>query len=227
MITGLLKLVVRNTSHREFLRGKVRDLLGWDPEHWVRVVYSREWQEFIGLLPLERLRVLEISPGPRPVISDREGVSYYRSVQFPEFDITRDVLPEKFDLIIAEQVFEHIRYPYRAAGNVREMLNDDGIFLIATPFLIKIHGVPEDYTRWTEDGLRNFLEECGFTCEVHSWGNKKAVRANLKRWREYGWRRDLRNEPEFPATVWAYARKLKQNGHSQTQVLSSAPQRRG
>ena len=104
-------------------------------------------------------------------------------------------------------MFEHLRHPYRAADNVYKMLRDDGLFLIATPFMVKIHGHPQDYTRWTPDGLRAFLEDCNFVAEVHAWGNRKAVRSNFATWRQYGWRRDLRNEVEFPASVWAYARK--------------------
>jgi len=50
-------------------------------------------------LPLRTLKVPEISPGGRPVI-DRSSVAYYRAVDFPEFDITRDFLSETFDIII-------------------------------------------------------------------------------------------------------------------------------
>ena len=38
------------------------------------------------------------------------------------------------------------------------MLNDNGVFLIVTPFLIKIHGHPHDFTRWTPEGLQAFLD---------------------------------------------------------------------
>ena len=172
------------------------------------MVYRQEWQRFFASLPLQSLRVLEISPGPHPVI-EKSSTGYYRAVNFPDFDITQNVLPEKFDLIIAEHVFEHLRNPYKAAGNVYQMLQDDGVFLIATPFMIKIHSHPQDYTRWTPDGLRAFLEDCDFAAEVHAWGNRKAVAGNFARWREYGWRRDPRNEADFPASVWAYARKRR------------------
>ncbi len=90
-------------------------------------------------------------------------------MDYPEFDITKQTIPKQFDVIIAEQVFEHLRHPYAAARNVRAMLKDDGVFLIATPFLIRIHGQPNDYTRWTPDGLKAFLEDCGFDAEVRSW----------------------------------------------------------
>jgi SAM-dependent methyltransferase len=177
---------------------------------WARVVYSREWRKFLASLPLQNLTVLEISPGNRPVV-DPQSVKHYRAIQFPEFDITKDALSEHFNIIIAEQVLEHVRHPYSAAKNLYEMLKDDGICLIATPFLIKIHGVPRDYTRWTPEGLNGFLEDCGFTAEIRAWGNRKSVKANFARWSKYGWKRDLRNEADFPVSVWAYARKQRSN----------------
>ena len=201
----ILRALVRRPGYRKYLLQKVS---GYDPEQWIRVVYSQEWQRFFASQPLQSLSVLEISPGPLPVL-EQSRVAHYRAVYFPEFDITQHVLPEKFDIIIAEHVFEHLRHPYKAARNVHKMLQDDGVFLIVTPFMIKIHSHPQDYTRWTPDGLRAFLEDCDFAAEVHAWGNRKAVAGNFARWREYGWRRDLRNEADFPASVWAYARKRR------------------
>lgn len=205
-VSGVFRELVRRPSYRRYLWNKFLRTSGYDTEQWIRVVYRREWQGLLSSLHLQSLRVLEISPGRSPVI-ERGRVAYYQAVNFPEFDITQDILSEKFDIIIAEQVFEHLRYPYRAARNVHRMLSDDGIFFIATPFLIKIHEVPRDYTRWTPDGLDAFLEDCGFSSEIHSWGNRKAVKANFGVWSQYGWRRDLRNEPDFAVCVWAYARK--------------------
>ena len=205
MLENLLE-IARRPSYRGYVLHKLLRPLGYEPDQWVRVVYSREWETFLSSLPLRSLTALEISPGAQPVI-EKSRVKSYRTVHFPEFDITQQALPATFDIIIAEQVFEHLRHPYRAAANIRKMLNDDGVFLIATPFLIRIHGSPSDYTRWTPAGLQGFLEDCGFTAEVRAWGNRKAVKANFTKWREYGWKRDLRNETAFPACVWAYARK--------------------
>ena len=33
---------------------------------------------------------------------------------------------------------------------------------IATPFLVRVHNVPIDCSRWTADGLSYLLQECGF-----------------------------------------------------------------
>ena len=215
-----LTTFMQRPGYRQYLRNKLRDQItdigenllrrtGYNQEMWVRIVYRREWQDFLAALPLKSLAALEISPGGLPVLNE-SSVAYYRAVSFPGFDVTQEALSEQFDIIIAEHVFEHLRHPYRAAHNVYKMLRDGGVFLFATPFLIKIHGHPQDYTRWTPDGVSGFLEDCGFTADVHCWGNRKAVKANFASWSHYGWRRDLRNEAEFPASVWAYARKQVQ-----------------
>jgi predicted SAM-dependent methyltransferase len=46
------------------------------------------------------------------------GFRSYHSLKFFESDIAETTLPRSFDIIIAEHVFEHLRYPYAAARNV-------------------------------------------------------------------------------------------------------------
>ncbi len=176
-------------------------------EQWQRVVLNRTIREWVDALKPESLDALEISGESWP----RHG--YFRShrgVDFPEFDVCADRLEDQFDLVIAEQVFEHVPYPYRAARNVLAMLRPGGRFLIATPFLVKIHACPLDCSRWTESGLRYFLEDCGFPPEgirTASWGNRSCVKANLRsRWPIYvRGLHSLRNDPEYPIQVWAMA----------------------
>ena len=209
----LLKMIKRQVSPKtweagqEFFR-RVRAAAGYQETHWVRKAQIDAWRAFLNALPIGQLDALEISPADTAVWR-AAGFSSYTAVQFPEFNITQETLPRQFDVIIADQVFEHLRDPARAARNVRAMLKDGGVFMLATPFLVKIHAYPNDYTRWTPDGLRSFLEDAGFDAEIHAWGNRKAVVANFKRWAAFGWGRDLRNEPDFPVNVWAYAKKRK------------------
>jgi len=207
----LLKMIKRRVSPETWesgqrLKRKILASLGHDDMQWVRKTQVDAWRSFLRGLPASGRDALEISPGGQTIWRDI-GFRSYTEVQFPDFDITRDRLPRSFDVIIADQVFEHLRDPYRAVRNLRTMLKDEGVFLIATPFLIKIHAYPHDFTRWTSDGLREFLADAGFDAEIHAWGNRKAVIANLKRWVPYGWGRDLRNQPDFPVNIWAYARK--------------------
>jgi SAM-dependent methyltransferase len=176
-------------------------------QQWSRVVMNRECRQWVEALGPERLKVLEIS-------GQEWGSLYsfkeYHSTDYPDYDVCQAPLPQTFDLVIAEQVFEHLLWPYRAGRNVYQMLNPGGHFLVSTPFLIKIHGHPIDCSRWTELGLKHLLAECGFPLErirTSSWGNRACVKANFRSWTPHRWWRSLRNEPDFPCTVWALAEK--------------------
>lgn len=187
---------------QRWLRGQS----GYLDVQWGRVTYIEHWKQFLSGLPTDRLSLLEISPGP--VSMWRElGWASYTPVQYPDFDIMKDVLPDQYDVIIAEQVFEHLRRPYAAARNIHAMLKCDGVFIIGTPFMIRVHNEPGDYTRWTELGMTALLEDTGFVAETHSWGNEKCIIANFDSWEPFRKGRDLSNRPDLPIHVWAYARK--------------------
>jgi SAM-dependent methyltransferase len=176
-------------------------------EHWIRVVMNRETAKIIGNLSVEKLHVLELS-GER---WKDGGFKSYTSLAYPDYDICEIPLKDRFDLIVAEQVFEHLLWPYKAANNVYEMLSNNGYFLVTTPFLIRIHNHPVDCSRWTETGMKYFLAESGFSIDkirTGSWGNKACLKANLKDWKRYcPWAHSLKNEPDFPLVVWAFAQK--------------------
>jgi SAM-dependent methyltransferase len=183
------------------------DLVHYDHEHWTRPVMHRECVKLLRDIGMEKLEVLEISAGG---FWKTLPFKSFREANYPEFDICKDRLDGQFDLIIADQVFEHLLWPYRATRNVHSMLRSGGYFLVVTPFLIKYHPIPHDCSRWTETGMKYFLAECGFDLErvkTGSWGNRACVRANFKKWARAGWFGSLQNEPEFPVTVWALANK--------------------
>lgn len=174
---------------------------------WSRVVMNDACTELLRPLPHRGFAALEVSGRKWQDF----GFASYRGVDFPEFDLCADPLPDRFDLVIAEQIFEHLLYPYRAGRNVHAMLRPGGWFLISVPFLVKVHNYPIDCTRWTELGLKHFLHECGFPLapiQTGSWGNRACVTANFSGWVPYDPdAHDLSNEPEFPYHVWALARR--------------------
>ena len=176
-------------------------------EHWARTVMNREVREMISRLYPDNLESLEISGTTWSNMSFKS----YKSIHYPDFDICESSLDEMFDLIIAEQVFEHLLWPYRAGKNVHKMLKSDGYFLITTPFLLRVHNFPIYCSRWTETGIKYFLAECGFDIEriqTGSWGNRACIQANFLNWAIYRpWFHSLKNEPDFSVVVWALAQK--------------------
>jgi len=205
----MAEAVISWARARPQLKARLQRMLnaaGYDTTDWMRIVMYRRCFEFIRSLGPEQLDVMEISAGTQWVREFR--FRSYTPTEFPVFDICSDVLPRRFDLIIADQVFEHLKWPYRAARNVHQMLNPGGWFLVTVPFLVRVHRSPIDCMRWTEEGLSYFLQECGFAenaITTGSWGNRACVKANLTAWRKRGPFDSLTNEPDFPLVVWAFA----------------------
>jgi SAM-dependent methyltransferase len=174
---------------------------------WSRVVMIEAMSKLVEDLQPQRLRALEISGNNW----QHTGFMSYSEAHFPDYDLCERPLPDRYDIVIADQVFEHLLWPYRAGKNVYEMLAPGGYFLVSTPFLVRVHNFPTDCTRWTEMGMKYFLAECGFPLgkiRTDSWGNRRCAIADFKRWTPYrtGFH-TLTNEPDFPVHVWALAQK--------------------
>jgi len=176
-------------------------------QHWCRVIMDQETDRLIRSLDYKELSVLEISGDKWKNFSFKK----YENTDYPSYDVCSGVLKTKYDLIIAEQVFEHLLRPYQAGKNVYEMLNPGGYFLITTPFLLRIHPHPVDCSRWTETGLQYFLAECGFNLEsivTDSWGNLECLLSNYNRWTVFDkGNHSLEKDPLVPLVVWALAKK--------------------
>lgn len=186
---------------------KLAAAVGYDKQHLTRTVAYREIDRWLDALGAERRDALEISAGWK--WRGRQWGSF-TEMNWPQHDICKDVLDRKFDIVIADNVWEHLLYPYRAARNVHSMLRPGGWFVNITPFMIRYHPIPTDCSRWTELGMTHFLEEAGFDparIVTGSWGNASAVKANFHRWARTGWKRSLPNDERFPVTIWAIAQK--------------------
>ena len=193
---------------RSLARSYLPPLLGMSETDWVRVVMNRETEAFVKTLDVSNMDALEISGTAWARVAFRT----FQSAYYPEYDVCAGPLAhEAYDIIFAEQVFEHLLWPYRASKHVYQMLRPGGVFVVTTPFLVRVHPTPLDCSRWTELGLKYLLAEGGFELEniqTGAWGNRASVIANFKRWRRYiPWLDSLKNDPLLPASVWAFARK--------------------
>lgn len=83
-----------------------------------------------------------------------------------------------FDAVIASEVIEHLSDARAAIDEMKRVLRVGGKLILTTPFLFKVHGDPEDYVRYTEDGIRKIVgEDCEI--DIRKVGNKIAVIIDL------------------------------------------------
>jgi SAM-dependent methyltransferase len=159
--------------------------------------------------------LLGLQPETRSAI-EISGVSHsgyswqrYTSSRYPDLDLCAPPRTlDTYDVVICEQVLEHVEDPWRAARTLHDLCRPGGHVLVSTPFLIRVHPTPFDFWRFTEDGLRRLLTGAGFAVdEIGSWGNRRAVRGNLRRFPKMRPWRSLHNESEFPLVVWAFAHR--------------------
>lgn len=181
-----------------------------------RVVMHRSSRRLIGRFNPATLDAAEISGR----FGKRFAFKSYIQFGYPAYDICAGPFtdPEtsavrQFDLILANQVWEHLDRPYTALAHVQQMLRAGGYFWIAVPFFIPFHAAPNDNSRWSARGLKNLLIEAGFDESrviARQWGNRAAAARNL----EPDWpprfdknMDDLTNDPEMPLCAWALAQK--------------------
>lgn len=184
--------------------------------HWCRIVMNENMQKLVENYLLvdesKSLRCMEISGNQWKDFFTTRGHDF-KEVHYPEFDITSvQNFEDTYDVIIAEQVWEHLDRPYTAMKNAYQMLNEGGILIVTTPFLVQIHNFPGDYTRWTKDGLKQLFVEGGFreqNIKTDSWGNLDCILDGFYTpWSVFNPNiHSLDNQPGFPMVVWGIAVK--------------------
>ena len=176
--------------------------------------------------PASRRMIQELIPQQLDVaeISGKWGEMFdfksYEQFRYPDHDICAGPIldkkldrPRRYDLILANQVWEHLDRPYAATRNVRRMLKKGGHFWVAVPFFVPFHAAPMDNSRWSARGLKNLLIECGFEADhirSFQWGNRNAALSNMEEvWPpEYDAATDdTSNDPDMPICAWALAQK--------------------
>lgn len=177
-------------------------------EQWQRVVLNREVDRHLASLGPEGLAAAEISGDAHA----GKPWKRFESLDYPAFDLCAPLTRrEAFDVVICEQVIEHVVDPWAAAENLRGLCVPGGHVVVSTPFLIRVHELPmygmRDYWRFTPNGLRTLLERAGLQVDtVGAWGNRRCVTGNFDRWPAYRRWMPLHDEADLPVQVWAFAR---------------------
>jgi len=86
---------------------------------------------------------------------------------YPNVDIVSDatnlcIKNDSVDFIINETSLEHI-YNYKAAvTETFRVLKKDGVAYFVVPFIYEFHASPNDFHRFTKEGLKRLFKEAGF-----------------------------------------------------------------
>lgn len=86
----------------------------------------------------------------------------------PGVDVVADIqqLPaewnKRFTGVVCSEVLEHVRSPQDALCELHRVMQYNAVALFTTLTAFPLHAYPNDYRRWTEEGLRAELEMAGF-----------------------------------------------------------------
>lgn len=68
----------------------------------------------------------------------------------------------KFSGVLCSEVLEHVRRPVRGLTELRRVTKPGGWIVVTTLFCFPEHGFPDDYFRYTRNGLAQVLSEAGW-----------------------------------------------------------------
>lgn len=82
------------------------------------------------------------------------------------------VIKGKYDVIVMNEVLEHIQQPETALQTISDLLAPNGILLMTTPFMVNYHENPADHNRYTPSNIRLMLAHVGLKANfVKHYGN--------------------------------------------------------
>jgi SAM-dependent methyltransferase len=165
-----------------------------------------------------RLNIVEFGGSNGAVARLFPGSAYTVAPNWPQVDL-QDLSgyeTDRYDVVVVDNVLEHVPEPGAAVENLRRVLRPGGSCIALTPFMVRVHGSPDDFVRYTDAGLRRLFRRFA-EVEVFGWGNRFTLETTMR----WGWistrrtRRLLRvalwNEPDC-ADAWRPHHVLERAG---------------
>lgn len=155
---------------REILRGKdmnraLSNIAVMDKECYGKAIdigggtIKASHYRFLRITKWFRLTTLDISPAAKPDVV---------------INLEEEKLPFKdgtFDFVLAFNILEHLSRRKEVLEEARRVLKPGGELIGVIPFLVNVHPDPNDYVRFTDQGLESLFKEAGFSaCAIKPVG---------------------------------------------------------
>lgn len=104
-----------------------------------------------------------------------------KSVYYPEVDAHK--LPfdnDEYDCIIFNQVLEHCKKPWICVNEAYRVLKKGGIIILISPFIYQFHSYPNDYWRFSDEGMAVLVEKFEKILLKGRSGNVKLLQHMIK-----------------------------------------------
>jgi SAM-dependent methyltransferase len=125
--------------------------------------------EWLRSQPVAGLRVLDVGCGDdpyAPLLGDASEVVGFDVPGNPHADLHGSiesiaVADASFDVVLCLQVLEHVPDPAAAVRELRRVVRPGGRVLASTHGVYPFHPNPDDYWRWTHQGLERLFRDNG------------------------------------------------------------------
>ena len=135
------------------------------PWHFQWLATKDLYRDLKRILPTLEGRIADVGCGDKPydrwlnqsAVLEHTGIDVQPGAAVDVVVPREDVWPlpdEHFDVVICTQVLEHARNMAVVIKELHRILKPRGKLLVSLPFIYNAHGVPEDYTRLSVDGLK-------------------------------------------------------------------------
>lgn len=123
---------------------------------------SKELLKILKSTP-EKAVILNIGSLSKNLESIHKGIinldiSYYKNIDLIADACDLPFKDDSIDIIILKNVLEHIKTPTKALNEIYRVLKKDGILYIKIPFLQPFHAVPNDFQRYTYNGIKELFQ---------------------------------------------------------------------
>lgn len=96
-------------------------------------------------------------------MQEGEGVDLVLDIAQPDA-----ALPEPADLLICCSVLEHVKRPWIAADSIERMVRPGGFVYVAVPWVWRYHPYPDDYWRFSFNGIRELFQAVDWQSQGYS-----------------------------------------------------------